>query len=152
MTSSEQNVTLSPSSRQLAIAMQKHPKHSALYCLTALFIAGVWIFHGLYSKILNGIPRHKMIVGEILGEAIADVAVIGIGVLEILLGCWVLTGLYRRLNATIQTLALVSMNTLEILLARQFLISAGGMVLLNLCFLTLVWWWATRGDQASHPH
>jgi hypothetical protein len=123
-----------------------------LYRLTALFIAGVWIFHGLYSKILNGIPRHRMIVAEILGEAIADVAVIGIGVLEILLGCWVLTGLFRRLNAVIQTLALVSMNTLEILLARQFLISAGGMVLLNLCFLTLVWWWALRGDQASQPH
>lgn len=123
-----------------------------LYRLTALFIAGVWIFHGLYSKVLNGIPRHKMIVAEILGEAIADVAVIGIGILEILLGCWVITGLFRRLNATVQTLALVSMNTLEILLARQFLISAGGMVILNFCFLTLVWWWATRGDQASQPH
>lgn len=92
-----------------------------------------------------------MIVGEILGETIADVAVIAIGVLEILLGCWVLTGLLRRLNAAVQTLALVSMNTLEILLARQFLISAGGMVLLNLCFLSLVWWWAIRGDQASQP-
>jgi uncharacterized membrane protein YphA (DoxX/SURF4 family) len=129
-----------------------HLKHSPVHRLAALFIAGIWIFHGLYSKILDGIPRHRLIVAEILGETIADVAVIGIGVLEILLGCWVLTGLLRRLNATIQTLALVSMNTLEILFARQFLISAGGMVFLNLCFLTLVWWWATRGDQASHPH
>ena len=25
---------------------------------STLLIAGVWIFHGLYSKILNGIPRH----------------------------------------------------------------------------------------------
>lgn len=127
-------------------------KSPPLHRLATIFIAGVWIFHGLYSKILNGIPRHKMIVGEILGETVAEVAVIVIGVLEILVGCWVISGMFRRLNATVQTIALVSMNTLEILLAREFLISAGGMVLLNLCFLALIWWWATRGDQPIQPH
>jgi uncharacterized membrane protein YphA (DoxX/SURF4 family) len=126
-------------------------KLTPLHRLAALFVAGVWIFHGLYSKILNGIPRHRMIVGEILGETVADAAVIAIGILEVLLGCWVLSGYRRRLNATVQTLALVSMNTLEILLAREFLISAGGMVFLNLCFLGIVWWWATRGDQTIQP-
>jgi hypothetical protein len=127
-------------------------KSTLLHRIAAIFIAGVWIFHGLYSKILNGIPRHKLIVGEILGETVANAAVIVIGVLEILLGCWVLSGIRRRLNATVQTLALVSMNTLEILLAREFLISAGGMVLLNLCFIALIWWWAKRGDQTIQPH
>lgn len=129
--------------------MRKILKFTLLHRVTAIFIASVWIFHGLYSKILNGIPRHKMIVGEILGDTVAGVAVIVIGVLEILLGCWVLSGLRRRLNATVQTLALVSMNTLEILLAREFLISAGGMVFLNLCFITLIWWWATRRGVAD---
>jgi hypothetical protein len=129
--------------------MKSTPRHR----LAAAFIAGVWIFQGLYSKILEGIPRHKLIVGEILGETVAGAAVIVIGVLEILLGCWVLSGWHRRLNAAFQTLALVSMNTLEILLARELLISAGGMVLLNACFLTLVWWWArTRGDHPAQPH
>jgi uncharacterized membrane protein YphA (DoxX/SURF4 family) len=131
--------------------VQPRLKRTPLHRLAATFIAGVWIFHGLYSKILNGIPRHKMIVGEILGETVADAAVIAIGTLEILLGCWVLSGLRRRLNAAVQTLAIVSMNTLEILLAREFLISAGGMVFLNLCFLGTVWWWATRGDQTIQP-
>jgi hypothetical protein len=132
--------------------VRQNLKSTPLHRLATVFIAGVWIFHGLYSKILNGIPRHKMIVGEILGDAVADAAVLVIGVMEILLGCWVLSGLSRRLNATVQTLALVSMNTLEILLAREFLISAGGMVLLNLCFIALIWWWATRGDQSIQPH
>jgi uncharacterized membrane protein YphA (DoxX/SURF4 family) len=131
------------------MSARKTLKSRPFHHLTAIFIAGVWIFHGLYSKILNGIPRHKLIVGEILGERVADAAVILIGILEILLGCWVLSGRFRRLNATVQTFALVSMNTLEILLAREFLISAGGMVFLNLCFLTLVWWWATRGRVAD---
>jgi hypothetical protein len=34
------------------------------------------------------------------------------------------------------------MNTLEICLADELLISAAGMVILNLGFLTLGWYWA----------
>jgi len=126
-------------------------KSPQLRRLAGIFIAGIWIFHGLYSKILDGVPRHRMIVGRILGEQLADTAVILIGVLEILLGCWVLTGLYKRLNATVQTLALISMNTLEIILAHELLISAAGMVALNLCLIALVWWWATRAYQPINP-
>jgi uncharacterized membrane protein YphA (DoxX/SURF4 family) len=119
--------------------------------LVGIFIAGVWIFHGLYSKIFDGVPRHKMIVARILGEPIADVAVVSIGILEILLGCWVLRGIYRRTCASVQTLGLISMNTLEIILARDLLISALGMVALNLIFISLIWWWALRGSQSSKP-
>ena len=41
-----------------------------------------------------------------------------------------------------QTAAIVAMNSLEIFLARELLISALGMVILNLGFLSLVWHWA----------
>jgi hypothetical protein len=34
------------------------------------------------------------------------------------------------------------MNTLEIILAEELLISAVGMVILNLGFVTLIWHWA----------
>jgi len=119
--------------------------------LPGILIASVWIFHGLFSKILEGIPRHKMIVARILGEPVADVAVIAIGILEILLGCWVLSGLYRRLCATVQTLGLIAMNTLEILLARDLLVSASGMVALNFGFIALIWWWALRKNQPIQP-
>lgn len=119
--------------------------------LAGTLIASVWIFHGLYSKLLDGIPRHKMIVARILGDSAADIAVIAIGLLEILLGCWILSGRYRRTAATVQTLGLISMNTLEIALAPDLLISATGMVALNLCFISLIWWWALRGNQASQP-
>jgi len=75
-----------------------------------------------------------------------------IGVMEILLGCWVFWGKYRKINASIQTLGLVSMNTLEIILAKDLLISAAGMVALNLCFIALIWWWATRENHPSQPN
>ena len=111
--------------------------------LLTILIGSVWVFHGLYSKIYNGIPRHQQIVGRILGEGIADRATLAIGILEISLGLWIFSGLQRRTCALVQTGALVSMNFLEILLARDLLISALGMVALNLGFISLIWFWAS---------
>lgn len=112
--------------------------------LLGIGIASVWVFHGLYSKLLDGIPRHRAIVARVLGAEVAGPATIAVGVLEILLGCWVLSGLRPRVCATAQTIAIVAMNTVEIALARDLLISAPGMVALNAAFLTLVWVWALR--------
>ena len=105
-------------------------------------IGAVWIFHGLYSKLLNRIPRHRQIVGRILGEGIANSATKAIGVLEILLGVWALSGWHRVGCAIVQTLAIVAMNSLEVILARDLLISARGMIALNVSFLVFVWNWA----------
>ena len=110
--------------------------------LLTILIGSVWVFHGLYSKVSNGIPRHRQIVGRILGEGIADRATLAVGILEILLGLWIFSGFQRRTCALVQTLALVSMNFLEILLAKDLLISAPGMVALNLGFIVLIWYWA----------
>ena len=111
--------------------------------LLTILIGSVWVFHGLYSKVYNGIPRHQQIVERILGEGIADRATFVIGILEISLGLWIFSGLQRRTCALVQTGALVSMNFLEILLARDLLISALGMVALNLGFISLIWFWAS---------
>ena len=105
-----------------------------------IVIAGVWIFHGLYSKILDGVPRHRLIVGRILGDSLARPLTIVIGAGEILLGLWVLSGRRSRACAMLQTLALVAMNTLEIIFAKELLISAPGMVALNLLLLGSAWW------------
>ncbi len=110
--------------------------------MLGLSIGAVWVFHGIYSKIGGGIPRHRRIVARILGEEIAGPATIAIGAMETLLGLWVMSGRRRRTCATVQTLALVSMNTLEIARARDLLVSAPGMVALNLGFGTLIWKWA----------
>jgi hypothetical protein len=107
-----------------------------------LLIGSGWVFHGLYSKILNGIPRHRLIVGKILGAANAGIATQAIGLLEVMLGLWAFTGWQPVGCAAVQTAAIIAMNTLEILLAGELLISAVGMVILNLGFLSLVWLWA----------
>ncbi len=65
------------------------------------------------------------------------------GLLELLLGAWAIAGWHPMWCASVQTAAIIAMNSLEILLARELLISALGMVALNFGFLCLVWWWAT---------
>ncbi len=115
--------------------------------MLTVVIGTVWVFHGLYSKISDGIPRHRQIVERILGAEVADPATLLIGGLEVLLGIWIFTGWWRKLCALLQTLALVSMNVLEILFARDLLISASGMVALNLTFLSLVWCWALSAGK-----
>lgn len=110
--------------------------------ILGILIGSVWLFHGLYSKICEGIPRHRLIVGRILGDGIADKATLFIGVMEITLGLWAFSGLQRRSCALVQTLAIIAMNTLEILFAKDLLISAPGMVVLNLAFFSLIWYWA----------
>jgi hypothetical protein len=116
---------------------------SQVRTLLPLVIGSVWVFHGLYSKLLGGIPRHRAIVGRILGSHLAGIATPVIGGLEVLLGIWVFTGWRPVACAAVQTAALVTMNALEIALATDLLISALGMVLLNLGFLCLIWHWAT---------
>jgi uncharacterized membrane protein YphA (DoxX/SURF4 family) len=107
-----------------------------------LFIGSVWIFHGLFSKLLNGIPRHREIIARILGPQYAQMATTIIGIGEIGLGLWTISGWQRFPCAAVQTLALVSMNVIEIALAADLLISVIGMLALNAGLLTLVWTWA----------
>lgn len=114
-----------------------------LHLLAQIGIGSVWVFHGVFSKILNGIPRHRLIVGKILGTARTGIATKTIGLLELLLGAWAIAGWHPVWCASVQTAAIIAMNSLEILLARELLISAIGMVTLNFAFLSLVWWWAT---------
>jgi hypothetical protein len=108
-----------------------------------IVIGSVWVFHGFYSKLLNGIPRHRLIVGKVLGDQVAGPATKTIGCLEVLVGVWAFSGFVRVDCAVVQTLAIVSMNALEITFARSLLISPSGMVVLNLAFLAAIWRWAT---------
>lgn len=124
-----------------------HPTMSLLttdriHVLSQIVIAAVWVFHGLFSKILGGIPRHRLIVARILGDRLARPMTGIIGGLEVMLGLWALTGFAPVECAAVQTLAIVAMNTFEIVLAGDLLISAVGMVALNLGFLAVIWHWA----------
>src|SRR5437867_3449397 len=103
--------------------MNSFLRSDTLHIVIQIVIGSVWVFHGLYSKILNGIPRHRLIVGKILGAANAGITTRAIGLLEVLLGLWAFTGWQPMGCAVVQTAAIVAMNTLEIILTGELLIS-----------------------------
>ena len=120
--------------------------------LAGAAIGGVWVFHGLYSKLLNGIPRHREIVARVVGEEFATPVTKLVGIGEVFLGLWTWSSRARKACATTQTAALASMNTLEIARAKDVLISAPGMLLLNTALIAATWVWATsdRDSRSSN--
>ncbi len=86
------------------------------------FIATVWIANGLFCKVLNLVPRHQQIVGEILGEEYSRPLTILIGLSEMGMAVWTLTGFKSRLNALAQILVITTMNVLEFVMVPQLLL------------------------------
>lgn len=74
-----------------------------------------------------------------------------VGLGEVVLGVWVLSGWRPRLCAAAQTAALLAMNTLELIFAQELLLSPIGMVLANILFLSAVWYAALNSPQPSAP-
>ncbi|MEX2380936.1 MAG: DoxX-like family protein [Opitutales bacterium] len=97
--------------------MKPRQLHWILNCL----LAAVWLINGLFAKVLNFVPRHQEIVAEILGEEHAGWMTNVIGLAEVLLAVWILSGRLPRSNAAIQILLVAAMNVLEFVLAPELL-------------------------------
>jgi uncharacterized membrane protein YphA (DoxX/SURF4 family) len=111
--------------------------------------AGVWLFHGLFSKLLSGIPRHQQIVGRVLGETLARPATLFVGALEVVIGVWILSRRWPRRCAAVQTALLVGMNVLELTFAWDLLLAPVAMVCANAVFLGLGWLLAVRTPERA---
>lgn len=104
-----------------------------------ILIAGVWLVNGLYCKVLNGVPRHQQIVAEILGEAHAGQLTVAIGLAEIGMALWVLSGRWVRLNTVVQIAVVLIMNLLEFLLVPDLLLWGRWNLFFALLFAALVY-------------
>ena len=111
-------------------------------------VAAVWLVLGVGFKVLGLVPRHRMIVARILGDGVAAPATIAIGCAEAALGLWVLSGRWPRACAAVQTCAIVAMNTIELILARDLLLAPVLMVCGNAVLLAAAWWLALRTSAA----
>ena len=90
--------------------------------LLTLLIALVWLANGLLCKVLLLVPRHAAIVARILGPAHATGLTRLIGLGEIGMAAWVLSGIRPRWCAWAQIVLIISMNILEALLAPDLLL------------------------------
>ena len=102
------------------------------------FIAAVWIANGLLCKVLNLVPRHQEIVGRILGDQYASPLTKVIGISEILMAIWILSGIKPRFNALTQVLIIVIMNTLEFILVPDLLLWGRFNALFAFLFILLI--------------
>jgi hypothetical protein len=107
----------------------------------------VWFVFGAVFKVVGAVPRHREIVAGILGNEIAPLITVLIGLAETALGFWFLIGFLPRTCAMFQTVAIVSMNALELIYARTLLLAPVPMVILNTVFLALVWYAALRSAE-----
>jgi len=103
-------------------------------------IAAVWIINGLFCKVLNLVPRHQEIVARILGSDHARLLTIAIGLSEIAMAVWILSGIRRRLNAIAQIMIIAAMNTLEFILVPDLLLWGRFNALFAFLFILLIFY------------
>ena len=81
----------------------------------------VWFINGFFCKVLNLAPRHQEIVGRILGEQHAWLFTRTIGVSEILVAAWIMSGIKSRFCIIFQMAIIGAMNIIEFILAPDLL-------------------------------
>jgi hypothetical protein len=125
---------------------------SPLLFTLRLGTAAVWLLFGLVFKVFQVLPRHETIVAEVLGPVWAGPLTIVIGGCETLLGLWILSRRWPVPCIAVQTAAICTMNTFELLRARDHLLSPVGMVVANGVFLSLGWFLALRTAKMQESH
>jgi hypothetical protein len=104
-------------------------------------VAAVWLYQGLWCKLLGGAGRHGEIVGSLplLGAAAAHSLLLAIGAAECALAVWTLAGIRPREAAAAQTLMLAAMNGGGLLWGGRLIADPVAMLLQNFAFLLLAW-------------
>jgi hypothetical protein len=111
-----------------------------IYQIITIFIAAVWIINGLFAKVLNYVPRHQEIVARILGSEYSEILIIFIGVGEIILAIWFVSGFFRKFNAGLQITLIATMNILEFIFARDLLLWGGLNAFIALVFILVIFY------------
>jgi len=116
--------------------MTEARKHQIL----TFFIASVWFINGFYCKVLNLVPRHRQIVGRIVGYDGATLLTVFIGILEVSMAVWILSNIQSRLNAFVQISLVAFMNTLEFILVPDLLLWGRANAFFALMFIFLIFY------------
>ena len=104
-------------------------------------IALVWLYEGLWCKLLYGVPRHQAVVASVpfIGAGMARLVLVAVGLMECGIAGWVLWGKQLRHAAVVQTVLLVAMNAGGLIWAGRLIPDPGSMIVQNFAFLILIW-------------
>lgn len=93
-----------------------------IYRISRYVIALVWLINGLFCKVFDLVPRHQQIVDRILNISNGSILTILIGISEVAMFIWIISGLFKKFNAITQVVVIIGMNILEYLLAKDLLL------------------------------
>jgi hypothetical protein len=104
-------------------------------------VALVWLYEGLWCKLLGGEPRQLQVVEAVprFGPRAGMLFLTLLGFVELGVAAWAFSGLLPLECALAQTLLLVALNANGLLWARHVIHDPGGMVVKNFAFLVLAW-------------
>lgn len=104
-------------------------------------VAAVWLYEGLWCKVLGRVRSQVDVVTAVprLGPRVGVPFLRALGVVEIALAVWVMTGIAPGLCAIAQTSLLIALNANGLMWARHIIHEPAGMVVKNIAFLVLVW-------------
>jgi hypothetical protein len=104
-------------------------------------VAAVWFYEGLWCKLLGGDPNQLTVVQAVprLGPTLGAVFLKALGIVEVAMGAWALSGIEPVYCAIAQTALLVTLNANGILWSRHLIHDPAGMVVKNFAFLVLAW-------------
>lgn len=119
--------------------------------LAAAAVGGVWLYHGLWCKLLGGCPEQVDVVASVPGlrGRRAKAVLLAIGVAETALAVWVVSGKRPRGAATLGTTLVVGMNAGGLTFGRQHIPAAKTMLTENAVFLALAWLAAEQDARAA---
>jgi len=104
-------------------------------------VAAVWLYEGLWCKVLGREPRQLQVVEAVphFGPRVGPLLLTTLGLGEIGLAIWVLSGIAPGPCALAQTVLLTALNASGLIWARHIIHDPGGMVVKNFAFLVLAW-------------
>jgi hypothetical protein len=104
-------------------------------------VAAVWLYEGLWCKLLGRDPNQLSVVEAVprFGPRVGALFLKTLGMVEVALALWVLSGVLPLWCALAQTLLLVTLNANGILWARHLIHDPPGMLVKNFAFLVLAW-------------
>ena len=99
------------------------------------------MYEGLWCKILGRVHEQVEVVTAVprLGPRFGRAFLKLLGVVEVALAVWVMTGIAPGACAVAQTVLLVALNAGGMLWARHIIPEPAGMVIKNIAFLLLAW-------------
>jgi hypothetical protein len=111
------------------------------FWLIRVAVAAVWLYEGLWCKLLRGQPHELEVVEAVpwFGPRVGALFLQVLGVVEVALALWTLSAFAPVPCAIAQTVLLVALNASGLAWSRHVIHDPAGMVVKNFAFLVLVW-------------